>query len=339
VIRLWLLALAPLALAAVPPAGDTACAECHATEFSHHRATPMAQALEAVATSAILKNHPTLSFQEGVYRSTIVRQGASSILTVTDGNETFTVPLLWAFGRGRAGQTYVFGYNGAMYESRISFFDALGGPDLTMGAANTKPQTLLEAAGRRMSPMEERQCFGCHSNGAVSGNQLHLEAMVPGVGCGSCHGAVQKHAAAVRAGDAKAAQLPRLSELSSEDVAELCGRCHRTWSQIALSGPRGVNNVRFQPYRLANSKCYDAADRRIRCTACHDPHQEVQTNLASYDAKCAACHAEALHTKVCTVAKANCVGCHMPKLDLPGAHAKFTDHQIRIARAGDRYPN
>ncbi len=299
----------------------------------------MAQALEAVATSAILKNHPELSFQEGVYHSTIVRQGASSILTVTDGKETFTVPLLWAFGRGGAGQTYVFAYTGTMYESRISFFDALSGPDLTMGAANTKPQTVLEAAGRRIEPMEERQCFGCHSNGAVSGNQLHLETMVPGVGCGSCHGAVEKHAAAVRAGDAAAAQLPRLAELSSEDVAELCGQCHRTWSQIALSGPRGVNNVRFQPYRLANSKCYDAADRRIRCTACHDPHAVLQTNLASYDAKCAACHAEALHTKVCSVAKANCVGCHMPKMDLPGAHAKFTDHQIRIARAGDRYPN
>jgi formate-dependent nitrite reductase cytochrome c552 subunit len=39
------------------------------------------------------------------------------------------------------------------------------------------------------------------------------------------------------------------------------------------------------------------------------------------------------------VAKTNCVGCHMPKIDLPGAHAKFTDHQIRIVRAGDPYPN
>jgi formate-dependent nitrite reductase cytochrome c552 subunit len=39
------------------------------------------------------------------------------------------------------------------------------------------------------------------------------------------------------------------------------------------------------------------------------------------------------------VAKANCVECHMPKVDLPGAHHKFTDHQIRIARAGEPYPN
>ncbi len=82
---------------------------------------------------------------------------------------------------------------------------------------------------------------------------------------------------AARAGDAVAARLPHLAALSAEDMSELCGRCHRTWSQIALNGPRGVNNVRFQPYRLANSKCYDAADRRIRCTACHDPHAPVET--------------------------------------------------------------
>jgi len=80
-------------------------------------------------------------------------------------------------------------------------------------------------------------------------------------------------------------------------------------------------------------------DRRIRCTTCHDPHGQINTNLASYDAKCAACHSTALHTKVCSVAKDNCVTCHMPKIDLPGAHHKFTDHQIRIVKAGEPYPN
>jgi hypothetical protein len=29
----------------------------------------------------------------------------------------------------------------------------------------------------------------------------------------------------------------------------------------------------------------------------------------------------------------------MPKIELPGAHARFTDHQIRIARTGQAYPN
>jgi hypothetical protein len=330
-------AMVPLAVAA--PVGDALCAACHAAETASHHATPMAQALEPVATCGILKGHPQLSFQEGAYRSSVSRQDDRSILTVTGGGETITVRLLWAFGRGQAGQTYVFEYQGAMYESRVSFYNALGALDLTMGAAMRKPQTIAEAAGRKMDGLGTRDCFGCHSSGGVAGGKLHLETMAPGVGCASCHSGVDRHAAAVKAGDAAGAKVAHLAGLSAEDTAELCGKCHRTWSQIALNGPRGVNNVRFQPYRLANSKCYDATDPRIRCTACHDPHGKLETSLASYDAKCAACHAAALHTKVCRVAKADCVGCHMPKVDLPGAHAQFTDHQIRIARAGDPYPN
>lgn len=333
------LALLFVPLLASAASGDSVCAACHATESLHFRETPMAGALHTVADCDILKQHPDLQFQEGPYHSRIVRQGDTSTLTVTGEGDSITVPLLWAFGQGRAGQTYVFQYGGSFYESRASFYNALGTLDLTMGALNAKPHTIAEAVGRRMDSLGERDCFGCHSNGGVSQGKLHMDTMVPGVGCQSCHGPAEKHIEAVRAGDAAAAKMRHLADLSADDAAELCGQCHRTWSQISISGPHGVNNVRFQPYRLTNSKCYDASDRRIRCTACHDPHGVLQTKLSSYDAKCAACHSTALHTKVCRVAKANCAGCHMPKIDLPGAHAQFTDHQIRIARTGDPYPN
>lgn len=336
--------LAGLALFCVPllgwaASGDAVCATCHAAQSSHFARTPMSQALYTVADCEILRKHPDLQFQEGPYHSRIVRQGDASTLTVTNGGDTLTVPLLWAFGNGRAGQTYVFRYGDAYYESRVSFYNEPGALDLTMGALNTKPGDITEAAGRRMDSLGTRDCFACHSNSAVSGGKLHFESLVPGVGCASCHGPAEQHAAAVKAGDAAGAKMKHLGDLSAEDTANLCGQCHRTWSQIAISGPRGVNNVRFQPYRLANSKCFDATDPRIRCTACHDPHGDLQTNLANYDAKCTACHATAQHGRVCKVAKSNCASCHMPKIDLPGAHAQFTDHQIRIARAGDPYPN
>jgi hypothetical protein len=29
----------------------------------------------------------------------------------------------------------------------------------------------------------------------------------------------------------------------------------------------------------------------------------------------------------------------MPKVELPGSHARFTDHDIRIVRANESYPN
>jgi hypothetical protein len=208
-----------------------------------------------------------------------------------------------------------------------------------MGAGGTRVTGIADAAGRRMSVEETGDCFGCHSTGAVSQGRLNLESMEPGVSCEACHGAAAKHVSAVRSGDVVNAKMPKLGELSAEEMSELCGKCHRTWSQIAMHGPFGVNNVRFQPYRLANSKCYDVSDKRIRCAACHNPHQELVVSAASYDSKCAACHSAAGHTKTCPVAKANCAGCHMPKVALPGANAKFTDHQIRIVRANQPYPN
>ena len=55
--------------------------------------------------------------------------------------------------------------------------------------------------------------------------------------------------------------MKKLSELSTEELSDFCGQCHRTWAQIAADGPHDINNVRFQPYRLANSKCYDPSDK------------------------------------------------------------------------------
>ena len=334
-----LLALCFTPLISSAASGDAACAACHARESSHFSATAMAHALQTVDRCEILKNHPTLQFQEGPYRTEIKRQGDRSVITVTRGAENFSVPILYALGQGKAGQTYVFEHDGAIYESRASFYDATGALDITIGDIGTTPQNVVEAAGRRLVPADAANCFGCHSTGGVVGGVLHVESVVPGVGCQSCHAQAEKHAAAVRAGNVAAAKIPHLADLAAEDVSELCGRCHRTWAQIAQTGMHGPNTVRFQPYRMTNSKCYDVEDQRIRCTACHDPHGQLNTNLASYDSKCTACHSTALHAKVCSVAKNNCVTCHMPKVDLPGAHAQFTDHQIRIARAGDPYPN
>jgi hypothetical protein len=129
--------------------------------------------------------------------------------------------------------------------------------------------------------------------------------------------------------------MRKLGKLTTEEMSDFCGQCHRTWAEIASNGPHGIQNVRFQPYRLGNSKCYDAAEIRIRCTACHDPHRAVETSTAAYDAKCLACHA----AKDCSVATKDCVTCHMPRLDLPGAHKKFTDHKIRVVKANEPYPD
>ena len=73
---------------------------------------------------------------------------------MTDGKETLRVPIEWAFGQGAAGQTYLFQREGRWYESRVSYFAALRGLDLTLGMQNHTPHNLLEAAGRIDRPVE-----------------------------------------------------------------------------------------------------------------------------------------------------------------------------------------
>jgi hypothetical protein len=41
----------------------------------------------------------------------------------------------------------------------------------------------------------------------------------------------------------------------------------------------------------------------------------------------------------CRVGTHLCVTCHMAKYEIPGTHFKFTDHHIRIVKAGEGYPN
>jgi hypothetical protein len=293
----------------------------------------MARAMEPASDCGILQQHPMLTFRDGLYTYRVERQKSKSLYSVTDGKETIAVPLEYAFGLGKAGQTYVFEREGRLYESRVSFYQALNGLDLTMGAANLKPRNLEEAAGRLMSRPEAEQCFGCHTTSARREVFPLPESLTPGVTCEHCHGSATAHVGGFRQG--KPVAMKKLSTLTTEELGDFCGQCHRTWAQIAADGPRNVNNVRFQPYRLANSKCYDPSDKRISCAACHDVHQEVVQSDSFYDNKCLSCHASARH---CPVSNQNCVSCHMPKLELPGAHYKFTDHRIRIVRADAPYP-
>ena len=342
----YVLLLALLLTAASAPAATTAaCATCHAAQARTHGATGMANALETVRDCDILKSHPKLTFQEGSYRYEITREGDTSQYQVSDGKQTLRVPIGWAFGLGSAGQTYVFQINGRYFESRVSYYKAINGLDLTMGAQSTVPSTLEEAAGHALDNEAARACFNCHATHTVVDRKLDLSAMVPGVQCERCHGSAEAHLAGFKSGAPKPAPMRQLSKMSTDETSEFCGQCHRTWSQIATNGPQGINNVRFQPYRLTNSRCYDVDDARIRCTACHDPHREVVAESASYDAKCLACHATAgraaakAGAKKCPIGAANCASCHMPRLELPGSHNLFTDHQIRIVRKNEPYPN
>jgi hypothetical protein len=322
--------------------GPSACVPCHA-QAKTQPSTSMGNALESVEHCKVLIDHPVLETTVGKYSYRIERKGFESDYSVSDGTTTLTLPIRWAMGASSAiGQTYILEKDGQLYESRVSYFRELGGLGPTLGSAGREPADIHEAAGRLMSRDDKLRCFGCHSTGAVSGRQLTLDQLSPGVSCWHCHEGADTHLAAALL-DSYELEVPKelskLHNLSADEAANFCGQCHRTWAEIAAQPNPSIANVRFQPYRLTGSRCYDPDDTRISCLACHDPHHEVDTKPVDYDAKCMACHGgRKAGAKNCPVSKNKCASCHMPKLVLPGAHFQFSDHRIRIVKPNEPYP-
>lgn len=303
----------------------------------------MANALEPDDANPVLAAHPSLMYHMGAYTWTVTTAAnGKSTYHVTDGTSTLSLPIQWAFGAGA--QTWVFEQNGKFYESIVSFYPGENALGITTGDERLTPQTLQEAMGRELTPMDVKLCFGCHASDAVTAHQLTLPALHPGVTCAHCHQGALDHAEDAAAGDFSSTP-PHLKDMSSESISNFCGQCHRSWETVVRNGWRGLPDVRFQPYRLANSRCFNGTDPRISCIACHDPHKDLVRDDVFYDGKCLACHAAAARptstgkAKSCPVAKSKCVSCHMPKTTLPGGHLRFTDHQIRIVKSGEPFPD
>ncbi len=342
--------------------GPQTCAKCHANKTVTYRKSAMSRALELVADSQILKSHPRLTFQSGPYTYRVVRQGKHSIYSVSNGTNSISEPILYALGQGLAGQTYIFRHKGMLYESRVSFYTEIGDLDWTIGHPRSVPQSLGDAIGHPMDATEARDCFGCHATAAVDGSKLQLDQLIPGVSCEACHGPGEKHIAAIKSGDFAETYIFNPEKLSADELSqEFCGSCHRSGEDV-ISLPQlggGINNVRFQPYRISTSRGHDPNNPRLSCISCHDPHEPLQRNAAFYDANCTVCHlinidkpaikggAKVIQVaetdgertaRPCPVGRKLCVTCHMPKVELPGSHFKFTDHRIRTARPNEPYP-
>jgi len=329
--------------APAPPTGTskTTCATCHlgvATSYSH---APMRHAMEPTGANPLLDTHPSLTTQIGHYSYSVQTKDGKSTYSVTDGSDSMTLPIRWIFGIHS--QTWVLEKDGHLYESFVSYFPRDNGLGITPGDTKLTPTNLTEAMGRKISTWETLQCFTCHASGAVSGVKLTLDTLRPGLDCERCHVGSEQHMADAQHDNFST--LPKsLKKMTSEDVSNFCGQCHRTWDTVMRNHWKGPAFVRFQPYRLESAKCFIGTDPRISCLACHNPHQQLKHDTAFYDSKCLACHGQAKPSatatmyKACPVAKANCTSCHMPKVELPGGHAPFTDHLIRITHPGDAYP-
>ena len=99
---------------------------------------------------SVLRNHADLHFQSGPYNYSLTTTAGKTTYSVTDGKQTISHDLEWAFGAGSLGQTYVYQQGEKFYESQVSFYSGIEGLDITTGHSRDIPENLETAAGRHM---------------------------------------------------------------------------------------------------------------------------------------------------------------------------------------------
>jgi hypothetical protein len=345
-----------------PFVGSRRCGECHRSIYqaqqrqSRHALTlRFGTDLKEVA----LPPGPVADQAIAGITHTLKRQSNGAIeLESRDESRVFRAIVDYAVGSGRHGMTMLAsGDDGIERELRISYF----GLDATWGQTKGiefAPQHAGDLAGVALGQKQVNQCLSCHTTWYRSAGTALAAARPPegedrGIGCERCHGPGLNHTTAAETGFAEMA-ITLTSKTPLRAQLDSCVECHSADGTVPPTDPEFT---RFQGTTFLWSRCFTANQDRFACTTCHSPHAALETDTARYDAKCLGCHAGALagmppaFTKsvdglmpkrgnVCPInAAKNCTACHMPKVEDPSRHARFTDHHIRAqgkaARPGD----
>jgi len=329
-------------------AGSSACTRCHKEELS---TTSMQRAAVLANGATFLNGKPIQSFSSKPLIYSVTRTPTGIDYTVSDGPHHLSHKLDWILGAGDLGHTFLYQVDDRWYQSMVTFYTAPSALDITTGLELDPTNHLPTALGQLLSPEDTRRCFNCHTVHSTTSqgfNPLHAEA---GLGCEACHGPGLAHTKQMSSNTAPHPNLSNIfnpAKLSPADSNDFCGACHRSFADatesIASIGRASTAVVRFQPYRLEESRCWrETQDARLTCVACHNPHQPLSKDPASYDKHCLQCHSTsataATHAgNVCPKATSQCTTCHMPKVNIASMHGSFSDHYIRVVHPNDAFP-
>lgn len=250
----------------------------------------------------------------------------------------------YALGSGRHGITMIAREESGRRRSlRISYYAGGDHWGLTSGF-EPHPGDAEAFLGEPLAEESFVNCLNCHTTRFTSESDRDgPEAADRGIGCERCHGPADHHLRAVELGFPDLA-IARPKVATPALRLRLCTQCHGADGIIPPSDPRFI---RFQGANLPYSRCVTESRGRLDCVACHDPHGEIETDHAYYEARCLACHGggggklhrgnlaglrvETVAASRCPVnASADCVRCHMPRVEQVMPFTGFTDHHIRI---------
>jgi tetratricopeptide (TPR) repeat protein len=334
--------------------GSSGCRSCHpavvrAQQSSRHARTffrgDELGSLELPSVSLLDPNEPKVT-----HTLRRIDHGQVEQETRIEGQSIRAV-IQYAFGSGDRGLTLIGrDPEGQARELRLSHYR--DGPmswwDLTSGHPKN-PSAPAGYLGRLLSADGFLHCFRCH----VTNPRAVQEATGPlmadrGIGCEKCHGPGGNHEIAVKARFPDLA-IARPTIAAGSRIVEMCAQCHSPRRQTVLRDD--PVSVRFQGTTLTWSRCFTESGDALDCVTCHDPHQNVATSSAHYEARCLSCHAGAVRSArlparperagnadasrqtPCPInPKEGCIACHMPAVKNVIPHTSFTDHFIRVHR-------
>ena len=316
-----------------PYIGSARCGSCHQEEYKAEQSSLHARTFQHGPTikDVPIPGRPLADPANPAVTHSIEQDGGRLRYTAKEQGETFRAVVEYVFGSGRRGLTLVGRDDaGRTRELRLSHYADIPSWDVTAGHA-AAPRDGEGYLGRILSSDDLHGCLACHTTTPRAARDgVGVTSSDRGIGCERCHGPGETHlkAVAVKFPDLAIAQ-PRAA--SGAEVVGLCGQCHSPLSRSV--SPTDPIAVRFPATTLTWSRCYTESAGGFDCRTCHDPHRDLATAPASYEAKCRSCHSKtsARDARVCSVnANDGCVSCHMPKAKIEVPHAVFTDHHIRV---------
>lgn len=323
-----------------PYVGAARCGECHAEIHRTQQSSRHARTFRHAGEVADLEL-PAQPLDDPVVPGVVHRiepaEGGVRLRTDADGS-TREALIAYVLGSGRHARTPIGkDSDGSLRELRLTHYAAIDGWDRTPGHPE-RPAHPADLLGEPQSADAIRRCLGCHTTHYLAATDPDRpEAADRGIGCETCHGPGGNHAAAV-ALDFPEPAIRSLNDLPESEVVKLCGRCHGTAGRGVAEGDAFLA-LRFQAATLTWSRCYQESGGRFGCLTCHSAHGDAATSAVAYESRCLGCHAPAgadggsAAQTPCPVNPArDCLGCHMPLLQSPMPHARFTDHYIRVRR-------
>lgn len=320
--------------------GNDACRECHPKEFREHAASEHGMTLRIPDRSGMGDQFPPT----GRIPKTPFTVGESNgrLLLTTGGNQPLKEMPDVIFGAGRTGLTFAtFEGKNAIRRLRMSWFPSEKRWRVGPGMENSD-----DLSGTRFEGRPARGCVMCHAVWLPS-DSIVPERRFMGVGCESCHGPGEAHAAAARHtvmpknADRSILKIDRMGQWNALLVNETCGNCHAAdegdKDTIAETGM-----LRFQVDSIMKSRCFVQSLGKLSCVACHKPHESLSRDSRGYEAVCLKCHDgssskassqdEFVHRTCPVRPRDGCIACHMPKRRLfPNSQVptRMTDHELR----------